>query len=129
VELVASGVYTIAATPFREDGALDTASVDSLTDFYLRCGVSGITVLGVMGEATKLDAAESVALVRQFVKRAGQVPVVVGVTAPGFAPMRALADALRAAARRRACRAQIHPEKARRDRLRCAAQAGDSAIR
>ena len=87
----ASGVYTIAATPFREDGALDTASVDSLTDFYLRCGVSGITVLGVMGEATKLDAAESAALVRQFVKRAGKVPVVVGVTSPGYAPMRALA--------------------------------------
>jgi len=88
---MASGVYTIAATPFREDGALDTASVDSLTDFYLRCGVSGITVLGVMGEATKLDAAESAALVRQFVKRAGKVPIVVGVTSPGFAPMRALA--------------------------------------
>lgn len=87
----ASGVYTIAATPFREDGVLDTASVDSLTDFYLRCGVSGITVLGVMGEATKLDAAESAALVRRFVKRAGEVPVVAGVTAPGFAPMRALA--------------------------------------
>src|SRR5688572_13548976 len=44
-----------------------------------------------MGEATKLDATESVALVSQFVKRAGKAPVVVGVTAPGFAPMRALA--------------------------------------
>jgi 4-hydroxy-tetrahydrodipicolinate synthase len=95
----ASGVYTIAATPFRDDGALDVASVDTLVDFYLRCGVSGITVLGVMGEATKLDATESVALVRQFVKRAGKVPVVVGVTAPGFAPMRALArDAMEAGA-------------------------------
>jgi 4-hydroxy-tetrahydrodipicolinate synthase len=55
--------------------------------------VTGITVLGVMGEAPKLDAEESIALVRQVVKRAGAVPVVVGVTAPGFAPMRALARA------------------------------------
>jgi 4-hydroxy-tetrahydrodipicolinate synthase len=87
----ASGVYTIAATPFHPDGRLDTASIDRVTDFYLECGVSGITALGVMGEAPKLDAAESVALVKQMVKRAGKVPVVVGVTSPGFAPMRALA--------------------------------------
>ncbi len=87
----ASGVYTIAATPFHPDGRVDTASIDRVTDFYLECGVSGITALGVMGEATKLDGAESVSLVKQMVKRAGQVPVIVGVTSPGFAPMRALA--------------------------------------
>ena len=87
----ASGVYTIAATPFHPEGGVDPASVDRLTDFYLECGVTGITVLGVMGEAPKLDAQESAALVKQVVKRAGTVPVVVGVTSPGFAPMRALA--------------------------------------
>ena len=87
----ASGVYTIAATPFRPDGRIDTDSIDRVTDFYLQCGVNGITALGVMGEAPKLDAAESVALVKQMVKRAGKVPVIVGVTSPGFAPMRALA--------------------------------------
>ena len=87
----AAGVFTIAATPFHPDGRLDTASVDRLTDFYLGCGVAGLTVLGVMGEAPKLDAEESIALVRQYVQRAGALPVIVGVTSPGFAPMRALA--------------------------------------
>jgi len=87
----ASGVYVIAATPFHPDGRIDTSSIDRLTDFYLSCGVSGITALGVMGEAPKLDADESVSIVRQSVKRAGNVPVIVGVTSPGFAPMRALA--------------------------------------
>ena len=87
----ATGVYTIAATPFHPDGRIATSSIDRLTDFYLECGVAGITALGVMGEAPKLDAAESVALVAQMVKRAGKVPVIVGVTSPGFAPMRALA--------------------------------------
>lgn len=87
----ASGVFTIAATPFFPDGRVDTASVDRLAEFYLECGVTGLTVLGVMGEAPKLDAEESIALVRQFVKRAGSIPVVVGVTSPGFAAMRALA--------------------------------------
>jgi len=86
-----AGVFTIAATPFHPDGRLDTASIDRLADFYLGCGVSGLTVLGVMGEAPKLDAEESIALVRQFVSRAGKLPVIVGVTSPGFAPMRALA--------------------------------------
>lgn len=87
----AAGVYVIAATPFRADGRIDEDSIDRLTDFYLESGASGITALGVMGEAPKLDAEESLALVRRMVSRAGAVPVVVGVTAPGFAPMRALA--------------------------------------
>ena len=87
----ASGVYAITVTPFHDDGRVDTASIDRSTDFYLQCGVAGLTVLGVMGEAPKLDAQESIALVRQVVKRAGAIPVIVGVTAPGFAPMRTLA--------------------------------------
>ncbi|NNH31411.1 dihydrodipicolinate synthase family protein [Rhizobium sp. SEMIA 4085] len=86
----ATGVYAIAATPFHPDGRLDTVSVDRLTDFYLGCGVSGLTILGIMGEAPKLDPQESLAITRQVVKRAG-VPVIVGVSAPGFAAMRSLA--------------------------------------
>ena len=86
-----AGVYAITVTPFHADGRIDVASIDKSTDFYLHSGVSGLTVLGVMGEAPKLDMQESVALVRQVVKRAGNVPVVVGVSAPGFAAMRALA--------------------------------------
>ena len=70
----ASGVYVIAATPFHPDGRIDTSSIDRLTDFYLSCGVSGITALGVMGEAPKLDADESVSIVRQSVKRQGTCP-------------------------------------------------------
>ena len=31
----ARGVYPIAPTPFHDDGRIDTASIDRLTDFYL----------------------------------------------------------------------------------------------
>jgi 4-hydroxy-tetrahydrodipicolinate synthase len=86
----AHGVYAIAATPFHEDGRLDVASIDRLTDFYGGCGVSGLTILGIMGEAQKLEPEESLAITRQVVKRA-DVPVVVGVSSPGFAAMRRLA--------------------------------------
>ncbi|RTL48951.1 MAG: dihydrodipicolinate synthase family protein [Bradyrhizobiaceae bacterium] len=89
----ASGVYTIAATPFHPDGRLDVESIDRMTDFYLKCGVTGMTILGIMGEAPKLEPEESLEVVRRVVKRAGNIPVVVGVSAPGFAAMRSLAKA------------------------------------
>lgn len=85
-----NGVYAIAATPFHPDGALDTVSVDRLTDFYVQSGSTGLTILGIMGEAPKLEPEESLQITRQVVSRAG-VPVIVGVSAPGFAAMRSLA--------------------------------------
>jgi 4-hydroxy-tetrahydrodipicolinate synthase len=86
----ARGVFPIAPTPFFEDGRIDTASIDRLTDFYLACGATGITVLGQLGEAPKLSHEEGVAVATQMIRRAGRLPVVVGVSAPGFAAMRAL---------------------------------------
>ena len=87
----ASGVFPIAATPFLPDGQIDVASVDRMTDFYLESGATGLTILGIMGEAPKLDQEESLALVRQVVRRASAIPVIVGVSAPGFAAMSWLA--------------------------------------
>jgi len=86
----ARGVYPIAPTPFFDDGRIDTASIDRLTDFYLDCGATGITVLGQLGEAPKLEHEESLAVATQMIRRAAHLPVVVGVSAPGFAAMRAL---------------------------------------
>lgn len=81
----AKGVFTISATPFTDDGAVDTASTDRMVDFYLECGVSGLTILGVMGEAPKMSPAESAAFCKQVVQRIDdRVPVVVGVSAPGL---------------------------------------------
>ena len=84
----AKGVYLITVTPFTDSGALDLASTDRMVDFCLEKGVTGLTVLGIMGEATKLTAEESKVFVRQVLARvAGKVPVVVGASAPGFAAM------------------------------------------
>jgi len=90
LEANAKGVYAIAVTPFTPDGAVDNSSVNRMTDFYLSCGVSGLTILGMMGEAAKLDPDEALAICIQVVRRAS-VPVIVGVSAPGFAAMRSLA--------------------------------------
>jgi 4-hydroxy-tetrahydrodipicolinate synthase len=88
----AAGVFVIAPTPFREDGALDEASAERMTDAFLAAGASGLTLLGIMGEAPKLDAEEARRFVALVLRRVdGRVPVIVGVSAPGFAAMRALA--------------------------------------
>jgi len=87
----ASGVYAIAVTPFTPEGAVDYASVDSMTDFYLKAGVTGLTILGILGEAPKLDLEESLTITKRVVQRAGKLPVIVGVSAPGFAAMKSLA--------------------------------------
>lgn len=87
----AAGVYVIAATPFFPDGAIDWDSCDRMVDFYLETGVTGLTVLGMMGEAPKLTPDESRAVVERILKRVNSaVPTVVGVSAPGFAQIEAL---------------------------------------
>ena len=92
------GVFTIAATPFLPDGSLDFESLDRLIDAYVEKGANGLTILGIMGEAGKLTAAESVAVVRRVIGRTA-VPVIVGVSAPGFAAMTELsAEAMAAGA-------------------------------
>ena len=84
----AQGVYMITVTPFKDNGELDLPSTDRMVDFCLERGVTGLTILGIMGEATKLTAEESRLFVRQVLARVqGKVPVVVGASAPGFAPM------------------------------------------
>lgn len=88
----AKGVFTIAVTPFLPDGALDWDSVDRMVDFYIENGATGLTILGMMGEAGKLTAEESVAVVKRVTARSS-VPIVVGVSAPGFAAMKTLTNA------------------------------------
>jgi len=84
----AEGVYLITVTPFKDNGDLDLVSTDRMVDFCLERGVTGLTILGIMGEATKLTAEESRQFVRQVLARVqGKVPVVVGASASGFAPM------------------------------------------
>ena len=89
----AAGTFAIAPTPFHDDGQIDQASIHRLTDFYAEVGCEGVTVLGILGEAPKLDAAEAEQVAVRFVKRAKNMQVVVGVSASGFASMRSLANA------------------------------------
>ena len=77
------GVSVICPTPFGEDGALDLASAARMAEAFRAAGAASLTVLGVMGEAPKLDQDESVELLRTVLRHAGGLPVVVGLSAPG----------------------------------------------
>ncbi len=84
-----SGVYAIAPTPFLPDGSIDFHSLTTLLSFYEGSGVDGVTILGQLGEATKLTAAETTSVV-SHVLSSTTLPIIVGVTSPGFAAMKEL---------------------------------------
>jgi len=88
----AKGVYVIAVTPFTETGEIDWASVPTMVEFYLGAGADGLTLLGVLGEAPKLTAGESLRFVQAVAEAvAGRVPIIVGVSSPGLAALGELA--------------------------------------
>ncbi|MEP9349983.1 dihydrodipicolinate synthase family protein [Xanthobacter sp. KR7-225] len=94
LDATASGLFPIAPTPFTPDGRVDESSLDTLIANYLEAGATGVTVLGIMGEAPKLEPEESLNIAARFVAGMTGLPVIVGVSAPGFAAMRWLARAV-----------------------------------
>ena len=79
-----SGIFHILATPFREDGVLDTEGLPRLVEAALGTGVTGLTILGIAGEAHRLTDEERRRVVETVVKETrGRVPVAVGVSASG----------------------------------------------
>ena len=80
-----NGVFIISTTPFSKDGSIDFDSIDSLVEFYIDKRVSGMTILGMMGEANKLSSNEAENFVKYVIKRVNKrVPVVVGVSDAGL---------------------------------------------
>lgn len=77
------GVWTIVPTPFTSDGSLDVASLPTLTRFVAGCGVDGLTILGVLGEASRLGDDERREVIAGVLAAADGLPVCVGVSHAG----------------------------------------------
>jgi 4-hydroxy-tetrahydrodipicolinate synthase len=73
------GVFGVLPTAFRSDGALDLGGTAALVRASVRAGVSGLTVLGVMGEAAELSEDERQQVVACVVDTA-DVPIVGGIS-------------------------------------------------
>lgn len=79
-----SGVYNILSTPFNPDGSIDTDSLRRLTTATVNAGVDGITVLGVAGEAQKLNPEERRVVIEVVMEIAGDtLPVIAGTSQDG----------------------------------------------
>lgn len=87
----ARGVFIVTQTPFNESGEIDLDSIDSLVDFYISHGAKGFTVLGVSGESGKLSGGEARQVAERFIRRAGTLPVIVGVSNASLAQQGELA--------------------------------------
>ena len=75
------GVIVVVPTPFSGDGQIDDASLERLIGHYLTLGVQGLTIMGVMGEGSKLTAVESDLLMRRiFALVDGRLPLIVGAS-------------------------------------------------
>ena len=81
--ITARGVSPILPTPFTQSGALDVPSLRRLIDYQKTQGVTGVSILGFMGEADKLSLAERDEVIATVVEQAGDLDVWVGVRTLG----------------------------------------------
>lgn len=72
------GILPPLTTPFRSDGALDTAGFEANLESYATQDLAGVLVLGSNGEAASLDEDEKLALVRIARARSGQRTLLAG---------------------------------------------------
>lgn len=84
-DLIKPGVWGVLATPFTgPDLAVDTAGIVRLVEHAEAAGVTGLTVLGVFGEAAQLTGEER-RQVLETVLETTNLPLVVGCTSLGTA--------------------------------------------
>lgn len=77
-------LYAVLVTPFKTNGEIDDASLDSLVEFYLERKVHGLVILSVMGEGALLSEFERIRVATRVLSRVkNRVPVVVGVSGNG----------------------------------------------
>jgi 4-hydroxy-tetrahydrodipicolinate synthase len=85
--VLSTGVWGVLATPFTGSAFdVDKTSLGRLVEYYEQCGVTGLTVLGVFGEAARLSAKERRAVLGTVVD-AVDLPLVVGITSLATAPV------------------------------------------
>jgi 4-hydroxy-tetrahydrodipicolinate synthase len=83
-----AGVYSVLPTAFHDDGALDLSGTAALVEATRDARVAGLTALGVMGEAAELTEEERRAVLATIRTAAGDLPLVVGVSANSAAAVK-----------------------------------------
>jgi 4-hydroxy-tetrahydrodipicolinate synthase len=82
IRTLAPGVWGVLATPLTPDGSgIDVDSLTRQVRHYVRIGATGLTALGVFGEAARLTPAERRTVVQTVAAAAGDLPLVLGLSA------------------------------------------------
>jgi 4-hydroxy-tetrahydrodipicolinate synthase len=79
------GVFSVLPTAFHDDGSLDLGGTAALTRVHVDAGITGLTSLGVMGEAAELAEDERNRVLATVIEASEGRPVIVGVTGPSAA--------------------------------------------
>ena len=85
-----TGVIPILATPFHDDESLDLDSLRGMIKFNKACGVSGVTLLGLLGESNRLSDDDRTRIIAAGIEAADGMPVIVGTSHTGTAATVAL---------------------------------------
>lgn len=73
------GCITALVTPMFTDGSIDYESLDSLIEWQIASGVSGLVANGSTGEAANLSTKETIDIIERIIfKAAGRVKIIVG---------------------------------------------------
>jgi 4-hydroxy-tetrahydrodipicolinate synthase len=100
------GVFSVLPTAFLDDASLDLPGTAALARAHVEAGATGLTVLGVMGEAAELSEDERFGVLETVRAAAGPIPIVLGVTGPSED---VVADRARAAALAGAAAVMVSP--------------------
>lgn len=70
------GVWPVMLTPFSEDGSVDFTALDSLTEWYIKCGVSGLFSVCLSSEMYDLTDEERLSIASRVARQSDhRVPV------------------------------------------------------
>ncbi len=79
------GVFSVLPTPFAAGGDVDVESLKRVVDLIVGAGVTGVTALGVTGEAARLNERERHLVIDTVAQRVnGRARVIVGASADGL---------------------------------------------
>lgn len=75
-----TGIFPAVTSKFTEDGALDEKEMERCWKLQVDAGAHGLIVAGSLGEASTLDAAEKLQLVKLAISIAGKLPVLLTIS-------------------------------------------------